>query len=121
RNKAPWVRLRRKNMFTRSFTEHVEKFAVAVSCLDEFDTDEDKRTYLRSLISPPDNQDMAFLQKGIEDLSLRMESGFRKVYRIVEASSLSSGFVTETQLGKTVLDDGTEIAFPLNITESTKG
>ncbi|CAG8598405.1 11891_t:CDS:2 [Funneliformis mosseae] len=25
------------------FTEHVEKIAVAVSCLDEFDTDEDKR------------------------------------------------------------------------------
>jgi hypothetical protein len=34
------------------FTEHVEKIAIAVSCLDEFDTDEDKRTYLRSLISP---------------------------------------------------------------------
>ena len=31
------------------------------------------------------------------------------------------GFVTETQLGQTVLSDGTEIAFLLNITESTKG
>ncbi|CAG8787794.1 6270_t:CDS:1, partial [Acaulospora morrowiae] len=35
------------------FTENVEKIAVAVSCLEDFDTDEDKRTYLRSLISPP--------------------------------------------------------------------
>ncbi|CAG8530112.1 15261_t:CDS:2 [Acaulospora morrowiae] len=34
------------------FTENVEKIAVAVSCLDDFDTDEDKRTYLRYLISP---------------------------------------------------------------------
>ncbi|CAG8611666.1 10636_t:CDS:2 [Ambispora gerdemannii] len=36
------------------FTENVQKIAVAVSCLDDFDTDKDKRTYLRSLISPPD-------------------------------------------------------------------
>ncbi|CAG8750750.1 4076_t:CDS:2, partial [Ambispora leptoticha] len=35
------------------FTENVEKIAVAVSCLNDFDLDEDKRTYLRSLISPP--------------------------------------------------------------------
>ena len=33
------------------FTENVEKIAVAVSCLDAFDTDEDKCAYLRSLIS----------------------------------------------------------------------
>ncbi|GBB95528.1 hypothetical protein RclHR1_25540005 [Rhizophagus clarus] len=68
-----------------------------------------------------DNQDIASLQKGIEDFSLRMESGFRKVYRIIEASSLSLGFVTETQLGKTVLSEEKEIAFPLTITKSTKG
>ncbi|CAG8725308.1 16354_t:CDS:2, partial [Funneliformis caledonium] len=67
------------------------------------------------------NQDVAFLRKGIEDLSFRVESGFRKVYRIVEASGLSSDFVTETQLGQTVLEEETEIAFPLNLTESTKG
>ena len=44
---------RRKISLLAHFTEHVEKIAVAVSCLDELDTDEDKRTYLRSLISPP--------------------------------------------------------------------
>ncbi|RHZ76437.1 hypothetical protein Glove_197g38 [Diversispora epigaea] len=36
------------------FTENVEKIAVAVSCLDDFNTDKDKRTYLRNLITPPE-------------------------------------------------------------------
>ncbi|CAG8821112.1 15221_t:CDS:1, partial [Dentiscutata erythropus] len=35
------------------FTENVEKIAVAVSCLDDCDNDEEKRNYLRFLISPP--------------------------------------------------------------------
>ncbi|CAG8470223.1 14015_t:CDS:2 [Acaulospora morrowiae] len=34
------------------FTKNVEKITVAVSFLDDFVTDEDKRTYLRNLISP---------------------------------------------------------------------
>ncbi len=33
------------------FTENLEKIAVVVSCLDDLNTDEDKCTYLRSLIS----------------------------------------------------------------------
>jgi len=40
------------SLFTH-FTENVEKIAVAVSCLDDCDTDEERRKYLRSLISPP--------------------------------------------------------------------
>ncbi|CAB4495538.1 kinase-like protein [Rhizophagus irregularis] len=65
--------------------------------------------------------DVASLQKEIEDLSLRAESGFKKVHHLVEISSLSSGFVPETELGKEVIDNGTEITFPLNITQSIKG
>ncbi|CAG8520800.1 247_t:CDS:2 [Ambispora leptoticha] len=52
------------------FTENVEKIAVAVSCLDDFDMDEDKRTYLRSLISPPEiqgEQPVAEVRKKIID------------------------------------------------------
>ncbi|CAG8677715.1 10144_t:CDS:2, partial [Paraglomus brasilianum] len=66
------------------------------------------------------NRDMASLQKQLEALSDRIESGFRKLSHLVKASSLSSGFVTETKLGENVLKGGIEITFPLNITESTK-
>ncbi|RGB34720.1 kinase-like domain-containing protein [Rhizophagus diaphanus] len=65
--------------------------------------------------------DVASPQKEIEDLSLRVESGFKKIHHLVEISSLSSGFVPETELGKEVVDNGTEITFPLNITQSIKG
>ncbi|GES88730.1 kinase-like domain-containing protein [Rhizophagus clarus] len=66
-----------------------------------------------------------------------MESGFSKVYHIIEASKvcfsfglsiistntinvLCLSFVTKTQLGKTVLKEGKKIAFPFTITKSTK-
>ncbi|CAB4438075.1 unnamed protein product [Rhizophagus irregularis] len=49
--------------------------------------------------------DVASPQKEIEDLSLRAESGFKKVHHLVEISSLSSGFVPETELGKEVIDN----------------
>ncbi|CAG8696086.1 10260_t:CDS:2, partial [Racocetra fulgida] len=40
-----------------------EKIAVAVSCLDDCDNDEEKRNYLRFLISPPAQEDEEVLTK----------------------------------------------------------
>ncbi|GES81521.1 kinase-like domain-containing protein [Rhizophagus clarus] len=66
------------------------------------------------------NPEIAFLQKEIEDFSLRIKSDFRKVYHLMEVSSLLLGFVTETELDKNVLSDRIEIDFLLAITKSTK-
>ncbi|GET01906.1 kinase-like domain-containing protein [Rhizophagus clarus] len=64
------------------------------------------------------------LQRTIEDvrteLNLKMESGFKKVHNALETSLYSPSFVTETNKGKEVRDKGSEICFPLKVTESTK-
>ncbi|GBB84936.1 hypothetical protein RclHR1_11500011 [Rhizophagus clarus] len=62
------------------------------------------------------NPEIAFLQKEIEDFSLRIKSDFRKVYHLMEVSSL----LLETELDKNVLSDRIEIDFLLAITKSTK-
>ncbi|KAF0465052.1 putative crinkler family protein [Gigaspora margarita] len=49
------------------FTGNVEKIAVAVSCLDDCDNDEEKRNYLRFLISPPDQPSATEVRKKITD------------------------------------------------------
>src|SRR4051812_31969763 len=53
-NRLGFVSEQKISLFTH-FTENVEKIEVAVSCLEDLDEDEDKRTYLRSLISQPGN------------------------------------------------------------------
>ncbi|GBC10300.1 hypothetical protein RclHR1_00950037 [Rhizophagus clarus] len=85
------------------------------------------KNHIHVIIEQPiggDFPNVTSLQRAIEDvrteLNLKMESGFKKVHNALETSLYSPGFVTETDKGKEVRDKGSEICFPLKVTESTK-
>ncbi|GES96576.1 kinase-like domain-containing protein [Rhizophagus clarus] len=112
------------------FTRNVEQINVVVTFLPDYTTDDEKRGYLKSLISTPEQPidgnfpNVTSLQRAIEDvrteLNLKMESEFKKVHNALETSLYSPGFVTETDKDKEVRDKGSGICFPLKVTESTK-
>ncbi|CAG8668811.1 11084_t:CDS:2 [Funneliformis mosseae] len=114
------------------FTKNLEKIAVAVSCLDDCDNDEKKCNYLRSLISTPEQGDFSNLdslkniveeivRNEVSDLDFKMEQGFNKVRRAIEASIYSPGTdLTRTDKGKSVMEKGAHIEFPFELTTSSK-
>ncbi|RHZ79758.1 hypothetical protein Glove_141g119 [Diversispora epigaea] len=56
----------------------------------------------------------------IEELNIKIEQGFKKVHNVMDGSLYSTGTVTETDKGKEVQTNGTEISFPFKITTSIK-
>ncbi|CAG8465509.1 5076_t:CDS:2, partial [Funneliformis caledonium] len=63
--------------------------------------------------------DIVSLQRGIVELNQKMDSGFRKIHKVMEASFYSSGTFNETDTGKLVLA-APPISFPFDLTTSTK-
>ncbi|CAG8449959.1 9946_t:CDS:2 [Acaulospora morrowiae] len=107
------------------FAENAEKIAVAVSCLDDFDTDEDKRSYLRSLISPPSREQE--LKRRFDEISFKIDEMNREFKRELKRIRFTAdawysaiGTHTKTKKGKFVKERGVEILFPLGLTESLK-
>ncbi|CAJ0748189.1 13319_t:CDS:2 [Entrophospora sp. SA101] len=60
------------------------------------------------------------VESGFRNVDNKVESGFRKVQNAMDQSLYSSGIATETDKGKEVRENGTQIDFPLNVTTSTK-
>ncbi|RHZ80074.1 hypothetical protein Glove_139g400 [Diversispora epigaea] len=60
------------------------------------------------------------LKSGQEELKSNMESGLMKIHNAMDLSLCSSGFKTETEKGKEVLEKGRQIDFPLKVTTITK-
>ncbi|CAJ0905138.1 19363_t:CDS:2 [Entrophospora sp. SA101] len=73
-------------------------------------------TNVFSLIEELNNK----VESGFRNVDNKVESGFRKVQNAMDQSLYSSGIVTETDKGKKVQENGTQIDFPLNVTTSTK-